>query len=895
RKVLVTQRSVACEVKSLACIERSVACEVKSLACIEVALLYVSFYAIGRCWISENVVFLKCKNDDLNPQKCLEKVRKVLVTQRSVACEVKSLACIEAIERKVHSNDLATLTRQARPSPGRTGNTLEMIPTVEVILINGILLLEEIVLETKAAPTTSKNHMVDPFTPRISNFKSSRKTRMPNNVKTYDGIGDSEDHVKNFQAATQVECWAMPRWCHMFNSTLIGTARVWFDELSPESINGYTDLKAAFLTYFMQQKKYVKDPVEIHNIKQKDGETIEEFMERFKIETGRMKGAPECMRIFEFMHGVNKHELVKLLNEHVPKTLKEMTTATAAFIRGETVAASKKKVHTPWKSQDQPKRQNSERRSYFRSQPRDGRGSNKFTPLTRTPKEIFTAGSENFKPPPPMVTPVEKRSSNKFYESHNDKGHNTNECVQLRKQIKELVRARKLSHFIKEIRRDKDQQKTRQKDASVKDKAAAIYMIQPWQRVTRQKVTQSFAHVKEITFLPLAAHKGTGGPLVVEAEISGHVVHRIYVDGGSSMEYDFNDRKRHSPDTGLFCEPSTANSRAKLYPNVKASPGASLRSQKITHILPGTSHRDHHRPTHQAGDVMSRRGRAIAKIEHHARGAQYHIQTADICERRWADTNKPRRNGVYLRAKVLVEVLKEKSIQEEKVATVVEEEGPTWMTPIMEYLKDGTLPSDRKEARKLRIKARQYELWEWVLLQAVIPKAVAKVCWTTLKIRMPTYRTTVVDAVQNNQEILLNLDLLEERRECVTIREAKAKLKMTNYYNTWVRGVTFRPGDFVYRSNEASNAMDGGKLGSKWEGPYEVTEALGDGAYRLRSMDGAVRGTSPISRNAISEKRHGRIRTTIRTRNNVFHVFVHFCFLGMNKTPLGLANPPPFL
>ncbi|GJX29930.1 reverse transcriptase domain-containing protein [Tanacetum coccineum] len=118
---------------------------------------------------------------------------------------------------------------------------------------------------------------------------------MPNNVKTYDGTGDSEDHLKIFQAAAQVERWAMPTWCHMFNSTLIGAARVWFDELPPESIDGYKDLKATFLAYFMQQKKYVKDPVEIHNIKQRDGETIEEFMERFKIETGRMRGAPECM------------------------------------------------------------------------------------------------------------------------------------------------------------------------------------------------------------------------------------------------------------------------------------------------------------------------------------------------------------------------------------------------------------------------------------------------------------------------------------------------------------------------------------------------------------------------------------------------------------------------
>nr|GEZ43262.1 hypothetical protein [Tanacetum cinerariifolium] len=107
------------------------------------------------------------------------------------------------------------------------------------------------------------------------------------------------------------------------------------------------------------------------------------------------------------------------------------------------------------------------------------------------------------------------------------------------------------------------------------------------------------------------------------------------------------------------------------------------------------------------------------------------------------------------------------------------------------------------------------------------------------EIGMLTYRTAVVDVVHNNEELRLNLDLLEERCECAAIREAKAKLKMTKYYNARVRGVTFRPGYFVYRSNDASHVMDGGKLGPKWEGPYEVTEALEDGAYMLRSMDEA--------------------------------------------------------
>ncbi|GJZ25147.1 hypothetical protein Tco_0562606 [Tanacetum coccineum] len=78
----------------------------------------------------------------------------------------------------------------------------------------------------------------NPFTPRIRHFNFPR-TRMPSHVKTYDGSGDPKDHLKLFQAAAKTERWAMPTWCHMFNSTLTGNARVWFDKLPRESIDNY--------------------------------------------------------------------------------------------------------------------------------------------------------------------------------------------------------------------------------------------------------------------------------------------------------------------------------------------------------------------------------------------------------------------------------------------------------------------------------------------------------------------------------------------------------------------------------------------------------------------------------------------------------------------------------
>ncbi|GJR43550.1 reverse transcriptase domain-containing protein [Tanacetum coccineum] len=84
-----------------------------------------------------------------------------------------------------------------------------------------------------------------------------------------------------------------------------------------------------------------------------------------------------------------------------------------------------------------------------------------------------------------------------------------------------------------------------------------------------------------------------------------------------------------------------------------------------------------------------------------------------------------------------------------------------------------------------------------------------------VEIGMPTLRTAEVDLVQSNKALEINLDLLEERREQAAIREAKSKAKMERYYNSKVRSTSFKPGDLVYRNNEASRAKDTGKLGPK--------------------------------------------------------------------------------
>ncbi|GJT68359.1 reverse transcriptase domain-containing protein [Tanacetum coccineum] len=71
----------------------------------------------------------------------------------------------------------------------------------------------------------------------------------------------------------------------------------------------------------------------------------------------------------------------------------------------------------------------------------------------------------------------------------------------------------------------------------------------------------------------------------------------------------------------------------------------------------------------------------------------------------------------HLTKEILVEVLNERSTDAKEVQTIVEEEGENWMTPIINYLEEGIVPSDKNEARSLRAKISQYVIESGVLFK----------------------------------------------------------------------------------------------------------------------------------------------------------------------------------
>ncbi|GJZ93845.1 reverse transcriptase domain-containing protein [Tanacetum coccineum] len=132
---------------------------------------------------------------------------------------------------------------------------------------------------------------------------------------------------------------------------------------------------------------------------------------------------------------------------------------------------------------------------------------------------------------------------------------------------------------------------------------------------------------------------------------------------------------------------------------------------------------------------------------------------------------------------VLVEELNEKSVDVAKVNVIVEEEGRTWMTPIREYIEKGTLSDDPTEARTIREKINNYVIEDGILYRKSYLGDQDNATPRRSRLGMPIRRRTQRTDEENDVELRLNLNLLEEQREIVVIREARRKQQVEKYYN----------------------------------------------------------------------------------------------------------------
>ncbi|KAG7557044.1 Integrase catalytic core [Arabidopsis suecica] len=93
---------------------------------------------------------------------------------------------------------------------------------------------------------------------------------------------------------------------------------------------------------------------------------------------------------------------------------------------------------------------------------------------------------------------------------------------------------------------------------------------------------------------------------------------------------------------------------------------------------------------------------------------------------------------------------------------------------------------------------------------------------------------------ESNSKLLEDvLDTINERRDQSLIRLQNYQQLTARKYNSKLKNRPLNVGDFVLRRVFDNTKEEGaGKLGINWEGPYQITEKIRNGVYRLQDLDG---------------------------------------------------------
>ncbi|GJW68316.1 reverse transcriptase domain-containing protein [Tanacetum coccineum] len=134
----------------------------------------------------------------------------------------------------------------------------------------------------------------------------------------------------------------------MFQQTLDGSARGWFERLPRDSINEWANLREAFAARYSVKRACLKEPREITKIVRKANESLTTFKERWTVEMGFIMDVSEVMKISSFMDAVKSPELAKRFSNKVPATVNEMMERLDDLVRSEKAYANTELRREKW-------------------------------------------------------------------------------------------------------------------------------------------------------------------------------------------------------------------------------------------------------------------------------------------------------------------------------------------------------------------------------------------------------------------------------------------------------------------------------------------------------------------------------------------------------------------
>ena len=289
-------------------------------------------------------------------------------------------------------------------------------------------------------------------------------------IKAYDGKSDPQNHLDHFNNLMELHLVSELAKCRVFAVTLTRGAKRWFRFIPTGSVTSWQQLSTSFLQHFQATRKTTIPLAHLGNVKQKKGETLKPYINRFNEMSNFMIWSLDAGILAYPTNGVlSKTPFWDKLQQKECQSIDEFCKKTHKYLKVEDSREALRKIEgmTTDKKNDlgvgvkgqkgQDKRRGEDKRARspkkWKNKPVENKGPllkyTNYHSLMAPLDHIYAIMDRN------LYKPLEPMKGDRFHTDikrncafHKDIEHTTDKCVAFKDKIKRLIKADYFKEFV---------------------------------------------------------------------------------------------------------------------------------------------------------------------------------------------------------------------------------------------------------------------------------------------------------------------------------------------------------------------------------------------------------------------------------------------------------------
>jgi hypothetical protein len=405
----------------------------------------------------------------------------------------------------------------------------------------------------------------------------------PPHLSVFDGKSDPMEHITAFNTRMAVVGAPDSLKCKLLAGTFSDAALRWYMNLPRFSILSYQDMTRKLTQQFSASRHRKVSATSLFNVRQGHNESLRDYLARFNDTTIKVTNPNQEVFVGAFQNGLRAGQFNESLAQKPADSMEEIMARAECYIKGEESNAEKKARDARERAPN-----NSERRPYQPTGGRDRapyRGADKrpfnpyyrkpnlenFTPLNTKPERIMKEVYETklIPEPPPTQRTTMGEDRDKWCKYHKLRGHDTDSCIHLRREIEKLIQSGKLRGYTRDKRDERP--KASKKEEVAEEKRHTLNTISGGFAGGGESSSSRKKYVRQVMLcqeyeehdqqrgpdISFSARDYQGvvphddDPMVITLQIFNWDVKRVLIDPGSSADilyYDTFDRMGLDPE-----------------------------------------------------------------------------------------------------------------------------------------------------------------------------------------------------------------------------------------------------------------------------------------------------------------------------------------------------------